>query len=94
MAAKEHTIPEIIAENYKIKGQQTKIMQRMLFAIHKERRKQYLLQCMEKLQQEEDEQHEDYDPWAEDKEKYTKGTKKKELGKAMYDPQKVLPRYC
>ena len=26
--------------------------------------------------------------------KDTKGNKKKKLGEAMYDPQKVLPRYC
>ena len=43
-----------------------------IIGIHKERRKQCVLQYMEKLQQEEDEQYEDYDPWAEDKETNTK----------------------
>ena len=51
-AAQEHVIPEEIVENYKIKAQQTKIMQRMFIEIHKERR-QYWLQQAEKLQQEE-----------------------------------------
>ena len=37
--AQEHAISEIVQENYKIKGQQPKITQRMLIAIHKERRK-------------------------------------------------------
>ena len=35
-AAQEHAFPEIVIENYKIKAQQTKIMQRMLIEIHKE----------------------------------------------------------
>ena len=42
-AAQEHAIREIIMENYKIKEQQTKVIQRMLIKIHKERRNQYLL---------------------------------------------------
>ena len=36
--AKEHAISEMVTENYKINGQQPKIMQRMLIAIYKERR--------------------------------------------------------
>ena len=37
--ANEHAISEMVAGNYKIKGQQATIMQRMLIAIYKERRK-------------------------------------------------------
>ena len=44
-------------------------MQRMLIAIYKERKKQYMLQKLEMLQQAEDEHHRDYNPWAEDEEK-------------------------
>ena len=43
-AAQEHAIPEMVVENYKVKAQQTKITQRMLIDIHKDRRKQYWLQ--------------------------------------------------
>ena len=39
--AQERAIPEMVVENYKIKAQQTKIMQRMFIDIHKEMRKQY-----------------------------------------------------
>ena len=46
------------------------------------------------LQQEEEEQHEDYDPLAEDEYKNKKERNKKELGEAMYDQKKVLPRCC
>ena len=34
-AAQEHAIPEIIVENYKIKEQHTKVIQRMLINIYK-----------------------------------------------------------
>ena len=64
-AAQEHAIPEIIVEICKIKEQQTKVIQRMLIKIHKEIKKQYLFQKIETLQQEANEQHEDYEPWAE-----------------------------
>ena len=46
-AAQEHAIPEMVIENYQIKAQQTKIIQRMLIDIHKERRKEYWLQKAE-----------------------------------------------
>ena len=59
---KEHAIPELVAENYKIKGQQAKIMQRMLIAIYKERRKLYKLQQLEAMQQAEEELEENYNP--------------------------------
>ena len=49
---------------------------------------------LKNIDAEENEQHEDYDPWAEDEEKNKKERNKKELGEAMYDPQKVPPRYC
>ena len=68
-AAQEHAIPEMVLENYKIKEQQTKIMQRMLIEIHKEIRKQHLRQKVQKLQREETEQYEDCNPWVDDDEK-------------------------
>ena len=49
-------------ENYKIKEQQAKIMQRMLIAIYKEIRKQYMLQQFDMLQQADEEFHYDYNP--------------------------------
>ena len=49
---------------------------------------------LEALQQEAEEQEEEYNPWAEDDETIRKERNKKELGEAMYDPEKVLPRYC
>ena len=80
-------------DNYKIKEQQTKVIQRMLIKIHKERRKLSLLKKVEALQQEAEEQEEEYNPCVED-EQFRKERNKKELGEAMYDPETVLPRYC
>ena len=91
--AKEHAISEIVIENYKIKGQQAKIMQRMLIAIYKEIRKQYMLQTIEMLRQADEETHDDYNPWAQDEERCLKSKNKQDLGEAMLDPQRILPRY-
>ena len=45
------------------------------------------------LQQADDEYHQDYNPWAEEEEKSLKAKNEQELGEAMLDPQKILPRY-
>ena len=49
---------------------------------------------VEAIQEEAEVQDEEYNPWAEDDENIRKERNKKELGEAMYDPEKVLPRYC
>ena len=82
--AKEHAISEIVIENYKIKGQQAKIMQRMLIAIYKERRKQYMLQKLEMLRQADEETHDDYNPWAQDEERSLNQRTNRNLGKPCW----------
>ena len=66
----------------------------MLIDIHKEKRKQYWLQKLEKHQHEEIEQHEEYNPWAVEDKQNIKQIMKKDLGDAMNNPERALPRYC
>ena len=50
--------------NYKIKAQQTKLMQLTCIQIHKERLKQYKIQQTANLEQDEWDRQQEYDPWA------------------------------
>ena len=93
-AAHGHAILEIGVENYKVKAQQTKLMQLTLIEIHKERFKQHKIQQSASVEQEEWDRQQEYDPWADDEEYDRRRMMKECLGDAMHEPEKALPRFC